>query len=179
MCRLPGELLYMIQHYSRHSLFWRCISAVQLASCVMETASQPLLSVQLGDVLSWERNGNLEYITSQTPPPIIRLTIDSDGISRVERLSHTLVYSGECNDFYRSIVQHVSHVEGIEVQVKVEIETFSLKNAYLRLQGWLTASQTTRRTTRTPNMEHSRAAGSVLLYGLWLRPFLLAALPCR
>ncbi|KAJ4136493.1 hypothetical protein NW768_004107 [Fusarium equiseti] len=118
MYRLPRELLDMIQCDSRRSLFWRCISAVQLASRVTRTTPKPLISFQLGQVLSWKRNEYPEYITSKTELPIIRLTIDSDGISRVERLSCAPVYSGECNNHYRPIVEHVSQVAKIQVQLK-------------------------------------------------------------
>jgi hypothetical protein len=128
MCRLPCELLDMIQRHSRRSLFWRCISAVQFASCVKGTAPKPLISFQLGQLLSWNRNEYPKYITLKTPLPIIRLTSDSDGISWVERLSCAPVYSGECSNSYRTIVQDVSQVAGIQVQFKVRIDGISLKH---------------------------------------------------
>lgn len=121
MCRLPCELFDMIHLYARRSLFWRCISAIQLASFVTGTAPGPHFDVQLSNVLSWKRNGDIEYIEPKTQPPIIRLTIDSDGISRVERLSSAPVYSGECNNSHRTIVQHETEITRIQVQVRVRI----------------------------------------------------------
>lgn len=51
----------------------------------MGDESQQSEVVALRHVVSWKRGGKLDKSDSQTPV-IIRLTIDSDGISRVERL---------------------------------------------------------------------------------------------
>lgn len=126
ICRLPRELLDIIHCYSNHSLFWRYIPVLQFASCVKETAPKPLTSFQLGQVLSWKRDEYPKYITPEETLPIIRLTIDSEGICRVERLSYAPVYSGECNDSYRTIVQDASDVAEIEVQFKVRVDGISL-----------------------------------------------------
>ncbi|GKU07225.1 hypothetical protein FLAG1_10981 [Fusarium langsethiae] len=155
LCRVPRELLEMIRGYSRHSLFWRCISAIRTASCVTRTAPEPHLTVQLSQVLSWKRSGKLECITSTTPPPpIIRLTIDSDGISRVERLSCTPIYSGECNNSYRSVVQHASLIAGIEAQIKDGLLRLKLPYARPALPMW--------NTPAPPDLSSCRAYGSSL-----------------
>lgn len=137
MCRMPRELVEIIRGYSRHSLFWRCISAIQSASYVTRATLEPLLTVQLSQVLSWKRGGELKCITSPTPPPIIRLMIDFDGISRVERLFHTPTYSGECSNSYRSVIQHASLIEGIEAQVKVRIHGILLDEKHVLMPSSL------------------------------------------
>lgn len=105
LCGLPVELLEMIRDHSAHSLFWRSLSALRLA-CVSDTRdeSQPQV-VALQDVISWERGGRLERGQSRTLPPIIRLTMDSDGISRVERLSGHPRYS-------RGSYTHTAYIVG-------------------------------------------------------------------
>ena len=123
MCRLPRELLDMIQLDSKRSLFWRHISVVQFASCVTGTTPEPVISFPLGQILSWKRNEYPKDITSEEELPIIRLTIDVEGISRVERLPCVPVYTGECNNSLGSIVHLASDVSGIAVQVKVGMIT--------------------------------------------------------
>lgn len=88
----------------------------------MRDESQQSEVVALRHVISWERGGKLDKSDSRTLAPIIRLTIDSDGISRVERLSshprylrgnytHTAYIVGSDNDEELS--------KGVEVEIVV------------------------------------------------------------
>lgn len=114
--KLPAELVEAIRGYSRHCLLWRCISALQLASHVSNTGPEPLLTVPLSEIRSWERNGKLERVISPPGPFTIRLTIDSDG---VERLSRTPQYSGECYKHSVFIVERDTYISGVAAQLKV------------------------------------------------------------
>ncbi|KAL6797649.1 hypothetical protein GGI42DRAFT_361720 [Trichoderma sp. SZMC 28013] len=100
----------------------RSISALRVATYVsdMRDESQQSEVVALRHVISWERGGKLDKSDSRTLAPIIRLTIDSDGISRVERLSshprylrgnytHTAYIVGSDNDEELS--------KGVEVEI--------------------------------------------------------------
>lgn len=112
---LPLELLEMIRQQSRHSLVWKCIPALKLADCVSTLQPDPLLTVPLRDVLSWERGGKLECVAeSRSPPlpPILRLTVDSLGISKVERLPALPVYTGECASHLALIVENETYLPG-------------------------------------------------------------------
>ncbi|KAI5859427.1 hypothetical protein GGS23DRAFT_616071 [Durotheca rogersii] len=87
---LPTELLEMVRRYSEHALLWRAISARSLAARVSATSPNPLLTLSLDDILFWERGGELERRDPGRPPlssSTMQLTIDSDGIRRVERPS--------------------------------------------------------------------------------------------
>ncbi|KAL7916319.1 hypothetical protein GGI35DRAFT_33567 [Trichoderma velutinum] len=130
LCGLPVELLEMIRGYSAHSLFWRSISALRVAAHVSDTRDELQRSevVALRHVVSWERGGELDKSDSQTLPPIIRLTIDSDGISKIERLSSHPRYS-------RGNYTHTAYIVGSEndqgLSDGVEIE---LVDGHLRLK---------------------------------------------
>ncbi|KAI1083408.1 hypothetical protein F5B20DRAFT_568601 [Whalleya microplaca] len=90
LCNLPPELLSMIQGYSEHALFWRAISAHSLAARVSSGSPEPLSTMPLCDILFWKRGGKPEIRHDDPPPcvPTMRLTIDSDGISQIERISN-------------------------------------------------------------------------------------------
>ncbi|KAK4102523.1 hypothetical protein N658DRAFT_566091 [Parathielavia hyrcaniae] len=104
LCTLPLELLEMIRQYSEHSLLWRCIPALQLADNVSATEPEPLLTVPLQEVHFWERGG--------------KLILDSDGISKVERLPGPPSYTGECTSRTAFIVQDEASVSQVVVRLK-------------------------------------------------------------
>lgn len=118
---LPAELLEMIQQYYRHSLLWRCISALQLADCVSATEPEPLLTVPLRSILSWERgDAELKLATGfPRPPRTLRLTIDSAGISKVERLAGPPMYAGDYSSRSAFIIQDKASIFKVVAQLKV------------------------------------------------------------
>ncbi|KAL2021088.1 hypothetical protein VTK56DRAFT_7507 [Thermocarpiscus australiensis] len=119
LCTLPLELLGMIRQYSEHSLLWRCVSALQLAAHVSATDPEPLLRVPLRELLLWERSGKLErVIESQSPPRTFRLTVDSAGISKVERLPGPPPYAGECTSRSAFIVQDEADIYEVVALLK-------------------------------------------------------------
>ncbi|KAL7822694.1 hypothetical protein V8C26DRAFT_425659 [Trichoderma gracile] len=89
LAALPVELADMILHHSADALLWRGISAWRLAehlAGMRDDARQPQV-MWLREILRWERGGELVASQPQALPPIVRLTMDSDGIRCVERLS--------------------------------------------------------------------------------------------
>ncbi|KAI1090914.1 hypothetical protein F5B19DRAFT_503459 [Rostrohypoxylon terebratum] len=86
LCQLPIELLVIIHGYSEHALLWRAVSAHSLASHMSSTNPEPLTMMPLGGILFWERGGKLEKCcdSSSSRMTIMRLTIDSKGISKIE-----------------------------------------------------------------------------------------------
>lgn len=120
---LPLELLEIIRQHSRHSLLWRCIPALQLADYVSATEPEPLLTVPLRELLFWERGRKSEPVIgspeSRTPLPGLRLTVDSVGISKVERLPRPPVYTGEYSSRSAFIVQNEGTISQVVVQLKV------------------------------------------------------------
>ncbi|OIW22970.1 hypothetical protein CONLIGDRAFT_625286 [Coniochaeta ligniaria NRRL 30616] len=125
---LPTELLEMIRRYSRHSLLWRCVPALQLAAHVSTMKPNPLLTVPLRDLLSWDRGGKFERLVGFRVPSessTLRLTIDSAGISKLERLPKPPMYIGEYTNRFAYIVQEEESISHVMAQ---------LKNGRLRLK---------------------------------------------
>ncbi len=96
---LPSEIVQMVRGYSASSLLWRWSSALDLASRLSVVAlEEKLVSIPLCNVLAWER-GQPPPPATRPVQPIIRLTIDSYGIKKIERLSENPRYNGQrCDD---------------------------------------------------------------------------------
>lgn len=119
---LPSELLEIIRQYSRHSLLWRCVPALQLAAYVSATKPNPLLTIPLRELLFWDHSGKFERLTgSQSRHLTLRLTIDSAGISKLERLPKPPIYIGEYTNRFAFIVQDEASISHIMVQLKVRL----------------------------------------------------------
>jgi hypothetical protein len=95
---LPQELVEIIRRHSQHSLLWRCVLVLQLAAHIAATAPETLFTLPLSEVHSWERNGTLQRVTPVTQSCFLalRLTVDSHGINKVERLLDRPQYTGQC-----------------------------------------------------------------------------------
>jgi hypothetical protein len=117
---LPLELLEIIRRYSKHSPLWGFITVLQVAAQVSATEPGPLITVPLRDVLVWERDGKLERTTASRPvPSTLRLTVDSAGIRKVERLPGLPSYTGECTNCSAFTVQNETSISNVVVQLKV------------------------------------------------------------
>jgi hypothetical protein len=76
----------------RQEYFWRYLTAIDLARRLSATAPQPLRIVPLNRLVSWERGAppqvaSEESVDLDSLAPVIRLTMDLDGLKKVERLS--------------------------------------------------------------------------------------------
>lgn len=84
--RLPSELVYLIQHYSRDAKFWRYCAAADLGLELSEVVHATTESRPLAAVLRWERGSTPTTTSNCTTPSAVRLSIDARGISKVERI---------------------------------------------------------------------------------------------
>ncbi|KAK3897145.1 hypothetical protein C8A05DRAFT_20026, partial [Staphylotrichum tortipilum] len=92
---LPVELLRDIQTLSRPHLLWRYITAVNMAKQLSIAPSYPLQSFPLGAVASWQRGSAPRLAVDgrwHDLPPVVRLTIDMNGLKALDRLSEPPVY---------------------------------------------------------------------------------------
>ncbi|KAL2185713.1 hypothetical protein L209DRAFT_756953 [Thermothelomyces heterothallicus CBS 203.75] len=136
---LPLELLEITRQYSRHSLLWRCIPALQLADYVSATKPEPPITVPLRELLFWERSGKFERVTASQPPlQILRLTVDSAGISKVERLPSPPTYIGKCTSRSAFIVQDEASISKVVVQLKDGRLRLNLPTSLRTLPIWNT-----------------------------------------
>ncbi|KAK5996752.1 hypothetical protein PT974_02093 [Cladobotryum mycophilum] len=119
LSQLPLELLETIRGHSRYSLFWRCVSALQLAEDISGMEPKGLQTCALTDILSWERGGQLEVQESpELLPPVVRITLDSDGIHKVERLPSIPQYTGELNNRFAFIIERAAKLSGVGTNVQ-------------------------------------------------------------
>lgn len=110
------ELLEMIWQFSRQLLLWRCILALQLADYMSATKLGLLFTVLLRELLFWECSGKFKRaIGSRSLLLILRLTVDSIGISKVERLPSPPIYTGECTSCSAFIVQDEASISKLVV----------------------------------------------------------------
>jgi hypothetical protein len=119
---LPVELLITIEEFSRPHLFWRCVASVDLATQLSAGTSLPLQSFRLSSVVSWDR-GNAPVIAAKGgddfTAPIIRLTIDSGGLRKLERLPERPPYEQRRFDESVFIVESQSHFGSTVAHFKV------------------------------------------------------------
>ena len=117
LSNIPLELVERIRQFSPHELLWRAVAVIRLAACLSTNRSRPLLTIPLDTILSWERGGELLYI----PPGSqrwVRLTIDLDGISKVERLDDRPKYDGTTTQRLAFVVESPT---GINTEIKVTL----------------------------------------------------------
>jgi hypothetical protein len=84
---------------------------------------EPLVTVPLPEIRSWDRGGKVERLAGSRSAsfPTLRLTIDSAGISKLERLPKPPMYEGECTDRLAFIVQDEASISHIKAQLKVRL----------------------------------------------------------
>ncbi|KAI0537839.1 hypothetical protein GGR58DRAFT_325125 [Xylaria digitata] len=114
--KLPLELLQIIQSYSEHTLIWRGALAFDLAARISNNTPSSLREIPLQDIIFWER-GKQPQVTLSPPLPLIRITADSIGISKIERISHR-PYIGECYSSYVYMVEQEQAISKIKAQFK-------------------------------------------------------------
>ncbi|PTB70705.1 hypothetical protein BBK36DRAFT_1086258, partial [Trichoderma citrinoviride] len=130
--KLPAELLDQIHDNSRGYFFWRCVSALRLALDESGDLDDALEVLRLNSIVSWERHGLLKLARYGTLPPIIRITMDEDGISKVKRLPAIPSYDGEHHKHYAYIVVHEECMTVLYVDAPFNLQPS--QNGRLRLQ---------------------------------------------
>ncbi|KAL6414356.1 hypothetical protein AUP68_00874 [Ilyonectria robusta] len=83
---LPPEILQIIYEYSATSIIWRFNTASEVIQRLTIPSSDHLLSIPLHKVSAWKRSGQPRTTETAHNLPVVRLTIDSQGIREVERL---------------------------------------------------------------------------------------------
>lgn len=129
LASLPVELADLIFHHSADALLWRGISAWRLADHLasMRDGARPPQVMWLREILSWERGGELVTSLSQARPPVVRLTLDADGIRCVESLSSHPPYLREIHKHTAYIVASIydETLSPVRVEHAVRVSFFS------------------------------------------------------
>ncbi|KAH0593015.1 hypothetical protein MHUMG1_09262 [Metarhizium humberi] len=120
---LPREVLHIVYVYSATSLFWRYNSASELAR-QLPILSSERRSVPLCAVVSWDRGGQLTTSNAINHLPVLRLTIDSWGIKKVERLPEYPAFQGWRTENLLFAVLQDRDIEGVTAHIKTTGITF-------------------------------------------------------
>jgi len=152
----PVELLEMIRQVSSHSLFWRAVSVIALAEQVSATPPAPLLVVPIYEIDRWERGGKLERWTPPNDLPsassklkdlslqastsprraVVRLTIDAEGIQKIELLPDRPPYCRERTESVAYMVEELAALKGVKACFKNGLVQLYSKAGYPSLRIW-------------------------------------------
>ena len=122
---LPPELIRMVRDASESGTFWRYISALGLGMELSRTnpegmtAPPQILSIPMRDISAWTRGTGPSLIQSQDGPPIVRLSFDSRGISRIERLPGRPSFAPRRSNNTAYAILDESHLGSLKALFKV------------------------------------------------------------
>ncbi|RSL54589.1 hypothetical protein CEP54_009813 [Fusarium duplospermum] len=123
LCSLPLEIAEMIQHLSESAVFWRYASVMELVerASAIGDEKHSLTSYDISKIDLWER-GAFPILTRDTalsePNAVIRIKIDSSGISSIERLPETPSPSNSRSDSVAYIVETEHSLRNMTVNFK-------------------------------------------------------------
>ncbi|KAL1894887.1 hypothetical protein Sste5346_005574 [Sporothrix stenoceras] len=161
MARMPPELASNIRELSKDSPLWRLNAAAYLALSLAErekheiaepskddAAAHPT-SIPLSKVEAWERGGQLvrreekETTTATTDDSFIRLTVDTHGLLRIERLPERPAYDGTTSAgelayalCEAKILDGADGAEGAKVHFQLGLGRLELPSGLVGLQIW-------------------------------------------
>lgn len=121
---LPLEIVEMIEKYSESALIWRYASVIELVERVSMTDDDygTLNAIPVSCITSWTR-GSPPLLArpscSNDETSIIRITMDSHGVSNIGRLPGSPPSSLLGSDYLAYIVEPVVSLKGMTVDFKV------------------------------------------------------------
>lgn len=120
---LPPELRKAIWDISSSNFLWYC-SILDLASefasplFVPKQHKQP--SIPVTNITAWDR-GSQPVEKDSSDKPIIRLTIDSQGLRCIERLTESPSWSSTRSDDLMYVVEAAERFSGVVVEFEVSL----------------------------------------------------------
>ena len=120
LTRLPAELLPLVKKYSATSVAWRYSSASTfITQKIQPAAPSELFSIPLRTFSSWVRDCQPEETEDPDQLPLVCLTIDPWGISRVERLHAHPSFERWRTDSFAFVILDQDALRGITAHFKV------------------------------------------------------------
>ena len=120
LSRMPPEIQRMVRDYSTPALFWRLTAALDLAARFENGPASDMVSLSLRDVAGWERGSDPARSEDLLRLlPITRLTIDSWGLRKLERLQYKPRFSNRRFDNMVFIVAGEECFDGVVAIFKV------------------------------------------------------------
>lgn len=111
----------MISFYIDPSLLWRYLTVVERAKSLSKPRNRDKQTIPLCNVLQWNRLGNMQVCDSSTTLPLIRITIDSCGIEKIDRVAVDEDPEYSPTSFRLFIVEYASKLSSVEAQFEVSI----------------------------------------------------------
>ncbi|OIW25949.1 hypothetical protein CONLIGDRAFT_513196 [Coniochaeta ligniaria NRRL 30616] len=135
--KLPQEVRDTIQELSEPHPLLRYMVVLESAWRLSTSSSEPLGSLPLRQVSSWTRGSSTELVGEATVPmPIIRCTIDSIGLRKIERLAARPRFEETRYDNMVFIVEHEDRFRDAVVQFKNGIARLNVPESGKDLQIW-------------------------------------------
>ena len=123
---LPREIRDLIQELSEPHLLCRYVVVLGIALQLSYGPSEPLVSVPMNQISSWERGYSLKPVSEATAPSsIIRCVIDFLGLKKIERLTERPLFERGRHDDMSFIVEKEDAFSETIVQFKVPVFLFS------------------------------------------------------
>lgn len=163
MARLPPEIVQMIRSFCDDSLFWKLASALDLSDRFHATSTSHITTLPLGKIVEWQRYSELvtaDSRDSDSPdlPPFIRITIDSRGVSNIDRLDTDLSDDVMPRDNESYIIQDAASCDNIETILKVYLTFPYMEGHLLTIEtGRPAALESARVSKGIEDMEHTGA----------------------
>lgn len=125
---LPPEILQIIYEYSATSIIWRFNTASEVIQRLTIPSSDHLLSIPLHKVSAWKRSGQPRTTETAHNLPVVRLTIDSQGIREVERLPGNPPFRRWRTDDFVFVTLNHEFLDGAVAHFKVTRLCFLITN---------------------------------------------------
>ncbi|KAI1104521.1 hypothetical protein F4804DRAFT_306751 [Jackrogersella minutella] len=135
---LPPEIVQLIREYSAESLLWRFGLALGLSLRLSSlSTSGELVSTLLPNCLTWERDSlSAPAMCSVSQLRIIRLTIDSFGIKKIERLPEIPSYNPRRSDRSTFVTIGESQAQNVVAHFKFGTLRLEFPNMNPSFQSW-------------------------------------------
>lgn len=121
MASLPQEVQDIIQGMAQPSFLQRYVAVLDSANWLSNCVFEPLNSLPLSRVSSWNLGSAPELVSEETLPlPFVHYTIDYIGLKRIERLASRPPFKPRRCDDQLFFVESEEHVfDGAALQLKV------------------------------------------------------------
>lgn len=113
---LPPELLDAIRRLSPYAWLWRLTSIFALSHRVPIPTPPQQISLEL--IGSWIRGENIAII-SNSKQPVLRVTIDTEGIQMLSRIPQRPDVYPSVSHYNVYLIEEISSLPGVQVQIKV------------------------------------------------------------
>lgn len=98
LAKVPVEIVEIIYNHSASASFWRFTAALEFRRRLREVVQTEQSTTRVRNIVAWERGDNFKTSNDEDGDsnasewPVIRPTLDSQGIEKIERLVQELAH---------------------------------------------------------------------------------------